>query len=357
MRLALKTLQYTSLLLLTAASLQATWNVIRDVESSWWEYLLRAFSPLLCIALLAIIVIRIAVPKLRMKLLEKLVTLIALIALVAPIARHIHTRYPHATTHLSSDIEDQFVSIIDLNVLGDRQLSKESIAEITKRNADVVTLQEVNPEFARAIQENLTTEFPCQIIRPATGTSGMALLSRFPCSLVADTVEGSWVGEPIVAKITPPKRRSFVVANVHALAPHMPTPLVGHSPLWSRLSQTVRTREESLANLLAILDRFRESPILIAGDLNATIRNRIYALIRNQGYKDGWLTLHDQTNGGTWPFPEFFGTQLLSWILRIDYVFYSDLLTPVEAKTIASTMGSDHKGLFFVFRELYALDA
>ena len=352
MRLSARLFQYAFLLLLTIAAIVVVLDVVYGTQSSWWVYLIKAFSPLLCIVFCGITAIRIAIPKLRMGRLETLVALVIFVALCAPTARHIRTRYPQASRLISPRIEESFISIVDLNVLGDRYLSDQSIAQITKANADVVTLQEVNPELAASAQQRLAKLYPCQILIPAEGTSGMGLLSRFSCRQIRDAIDGDWIGPPIVAEISPPNRRPFIVANIHALAPHMPTPAEGQENILSRLSRTVRSREESLENLLRLLAGFEDRAVIIAGDLNATIRNRAYALIRNNAYKDGWLTLHDQTNGGTWPFPEFFGTRLLSWILRIDYIFYSDLLSPVCGETIASDMGSDHKGLFFVFREL-----
>lgn len=328
------------------------WRFAGNIENSWLQFLHRALAPSALIVCGGVFGISLLLRKARVRRIEKLCSLILLATLGAPVIRSTQTSYTHSTRRISAQIHPGTLTVLDLNALGKRELSENVLSEIRRYRPDVVALQEVNHYLAQAISTQLSGEYPCQILRPDEGTSGMGIVSRFPCSVITDSVEGSWVGSPIVAEISPDGRRPFVVATMHAIAPHMPVPENSSETIWRRLSNTVEAREQSVARLLQILTTHKDKPIILAGDLNATVRNNVYSLVREHGFKDSWLTLHDQTNGGTWPFPEIFGLDLLSWFLRIDFIFYSDLLTPIHGETVAAEMGSDHRGLLFVFKEL-----
>lgn len=328
------------------------WGFAGNIEDSWLRFLHRALAPCALIVSGGVFGVSLLLRRSRIRLPEKVCSLLLLTTLVAPIIKSTQTSYTHSTRRLSAQVHAGTLTVLDLNTLGKRDLSENVLTEIQRHRPDVVALQEVNHYLAQAISTKLSGEYPCQILRPDEGTSGMGIVSRFPCSVITDSVEGSWVGSPIVAKISPDGRRPFVVATMHAIAPHMPVPEDSPENIWRRLSNTVEAREQSVARLLQILTKDNDKPIILAGDLNATVRNNVYSLVREHGFKDSWLTLHDQTNGGTWPFPEIFGIDLLSWFLRIDFVFYSDLLTPIRGETVATEMGSDHRGLLLVFKEL-----
>jgi hypothetical protein len=55
------------------------------------------------------------------------------------------------------------------------------IKEIERRNPDIITIQEVNRAFARAIEARFAEIYPCRILKPADGSWGMGTLAKNPC--------------------------------------------------------------------------------------------------------------------------------------------------------------------------------
>jgi len=85
--------------------------------------------------------------------------------------------------------------------------------------------------------------------------------------------------------------------------------------------------------------------MILGGDLNATVRNRVYSVIRDLGFLDAW-SVGNRLVGGTWPGSHY---PLPSWLIRIDYIFHSDTLVAKTAETLPHGFGSDHRGVFATF--------
>jgi endonuclease/exonuclease/phosphatase (EEP) superfamily protein YafD len=117
----------------------------------------------------------------------------------------------------------------------------------------------------------------------------------------------------------------------------------------SGLTNTVRAREASIENILAAKRGIDASAVLIAGDLNSTMRNSVYEKIRAARFGDSWLTVHGPISGGTWPSRDISGFTFLEWLLRIDFVFHCAALRPLSAELLPESLGSDHRGIVVSF--------
>jgi endonuclease/exonuclease/phosphatase (EEP) superfamily protein YafD len=274
-----------------------------------------------------------------------------LVAALIPIAREL--QYLRADS--VSPPQRHSFTLFDMNLLGHRDITQFVLPEIRSRNPDIVLLQEVTPEIAAKLQSELGDEYPCQITDPRPGSYGMATLVRHPCERLPFESTGYWVGRPQITKVTLPNNNPLLAVNLHGIHPHALIDVEGDEGIAGELNNTVHARESAIKELLNYLEPLHNTPSVMAGDLNATMRNRVYSLIRNGGYRDAWLDTHSLSDiafrGGTWPFPEYGIPTLLAWILRIDFVFYSKELTPKRVEILPPNLGSDHRGLLVTFGE------
>ncbi len=343
----------TGYFLILLGSLWAISDLTFGLEYSWLLFLYRALAPVL-FALSAIgfsSVVLIAWWR-GNKLTTKQIALWCLLLCVAlgPIIRSLEFI---PTYILRAPEGSPTISILNINALGFRDLSTAVISEIASRDPDVVTIQEVNPALADALSKRFSASYRCIVLKPADGSWGMGTLAKNPCSEQLLPSHTNWIGPPLIIETTTSSGAPVTVANFHAIHPHAavqnPYPQLETNTelgLWRRLSQPISDRQLAFKTLLAALGAPDQRNIVMTGDLNASMRNNIYALIRTSGFRDAWLDLHPIFSGGTWPAPEFLGGLGLGWLLRIDFIFRSEALLPIEIELLSETLGSDHRGIF-----------
>jgi vancomycin resistance protein VanJ len=227
--------------------------------------------------------------------------------------------------------------VLSYNVLGFNFNAAQAIQVIRDSGADVVSLNELNPENAAAIDRELKTLYPHQWLVPRPGVTGSGILSkhRFERVLPQPLGNHGWVGEPLAVDLAIGHRRVRVV-GFHASA--------GPDRVVKRQLQ---------AQALADYAERHSGPLVLLGDLNATDQNGAYAVVA-RSTRDAWREA-GRGFGHTFPasaFPSARGarTALLAglippWLVRIDYVFYSDQLEAVDAQVCADAGGSDHRGV------------
>ncbi len=77
------------------------------------------------------------------------------------------------------------LTVMTTNVKVGRENPEEVVASIRKAEADVVAIQELNTVIAIAVQQELSNEYPYQILEPSDMyADGMGLLSRYPLNQV-----------------------------------------------------------------------------------------------------------------------------------------------------------------------------
>lgn len=322
-------------------------------ESNFALFLWRAFAPTTALCVGGYFIIRLTIAKLTKKKLslgQHALCSLMLIASVLPIAR---CWRDFVTPPSSNPSASYNLTVLDMNLLGHRDITPMVLPEIRRRLPDIVLLQEVTAEIAATIYDNLKAMYPCQIFDPRPGSYGMATLAKHPCQKLDFVSQGYWVGRPQIIKVSLPDGRSILGVNIHGVHPHALIDSKGDEGLGGKLNNTVFAREQSISEVLSYVRSFSNTPVVMAGDLNATMRNRVYSLIRDAGYEDSWLTTQTLADmifrGGTWPFPEHGIPRFAAWILRIDFIF-SQRLVPLSTEVLPASLGSDHRGLVARFR-------
>jgi endonuclease/exonuclease/phosphatase (EEP) superfamily protein YafD len=282
----------------------------------------------------------------KLSFIGRLINTLIIIACVAPIVRSV-VKLPPSEPIIRTPTPE--LRVLNWNVLGEIPPSAKLLEDISRIQPDIAILQEVNFELAKLLQTELFTSYPCQILEPAPNAWGMGVIAKRSCSKVPITISGDWVGKPLVAAIDVGKPLPLIVVDIHAIHPHAflrPNP---KSRNRLGLSATIMARESALQSLITELSKVESSGIIMAGDLNATMRNSVYEEIRSTGYIDSWLELHHFTSGGTWPYPGLAGTPVLSGLIRIDYLFHSKALAATSIERLLPSSGSDHAALLATF--------
>lgn len=188
--------------------------------------------------------------------------------------------------------------------------------------ADVIALQELNPQVAAAIESELGALYPHQALHPKEDFAGQGLLSRFP--ILEDAF---WVIELGHQRVKLDMGQSSVVLyNTHPVHPFR---------RWSFDSE-VRNRE--IGELLRRAAQ-ESGPVIIAGDLNMTDQAEHYAQLTAR-FMDVWRAVG---RGLGHTFPEIRGLPLLA---RIDYIFISPHFRALDAQIWPTSGGSDHRPLW-----------
>jgi endonuclease/exonuclease/phosphatase (EEP) superfamily protein YafD len=150
------------------------------------------------------------------------------------------------------------------------------------------------------------------------------------------------IGTPQIVDVRLPNQKTIGVINIHTIPPHW---LVKNTPGDNdvqQLSNAVVEREVFVRKIVEASRTVSTDAVILAGDFNATVRNRVYRIVRQMGLFDSFA-VGSRLRGGTWPGPDF---PLPSWILRIDFIFHCAGLTALHAETLPEGYGSDHRGVF-----------
>ncbi|MEO8591462.1 MAG: endonuclease/exonuclease/phosphatase family protein [Flavobacteriales bacterium] len=206
--------------------------------------------------------------------------------------------------------------VAQMNVLQPNSEHTEVIRCAMASHADLISFQEVSPEWAEVLSVGLRGTYPYQHIEPRTDCYGIALFSRAPFTDVRTIVVG---GSPFVEALVQVGERSVRVLAVHASSP------TSYSHFKTRNAQL-----DVLAKSVAADD----IPTVVVGDLNTVPWDRAYTrFCRRSG-----LTPRDGTDMRSWP---SIGPVAL---IPLDHV-----LASVDVTTIATSTfhlpGSDHRGL------------
>ncbi len=212
------------------------------------------------------------------------------------------------------------ITVMTSNVLGYSSNSEGVISSIWASGADVVALQELNPEIAEAIQHELLDEYPYQQLAPAVGVSGLGVISRYPLESAGVALEGHWVGEPQIL-VMKWEDTEVTVVNFHAIPPGLSSP--------EYLRYSIQERERQIGELMAFVES-RRGPVILLGDLNATSHNQAYRMITDS-LQDAWVE-RGWGLGHTFPGalspgssrPVLAGIAMPKWLVRLDYIFCSE---------------------------------
>lgn len=233
------------------------------------------------------------------------------------------------------------LTVITYNVLGTNQDIVAVLRVVRTSNADVITLQELNPTLAEALQEELGDEYPYQILNIGEEWSGAGTISRYPLAESDETLGSQWFEAPQVLTVDFKGEMVMLV--------HFHTAATSNYRNADHIALTVRVREEQ-AQAVVNLVQSHSGPLIAPTDFNATDQSTAYQILTD--------TLHDSWREAGWgpghTFPgaapnghgsrlQFMGLPLPRWLLRIDYVFHSDHWQAISARTGPWDGTSDHR--------------
>ncbi len=214
---------------------------------------------------------------------------------------------------------------------------------IRAADADVIAFQELSAAAAEAFRREFAREYPYQAFHPEQDSNirGQGLMSRLP--LVADEYWRIGLGQQRVV-IDASKRaggRATALYNMHL---NMPFEFKQLPPF------DARKRDAVVDDLLLRL-RDERIPTIVTGDFNMNDRSYLYPRITAL-VADSWRTA-GVGMGASWP-AVLDGTfnhgdipqrLLPAPVMRIDYVFHSVGLRPLDARVWPTSAGSDHRPL------------
>ena len=225
------------------------------------------------------------------------------------------------------------LEVVTWNLEVDSRPGVDSVALIRGQEADLIALQELQPDTAAAIEADptLIERFPYRSLVPRHDVLGLGLLSRLPI------IDSSFALEPAVqeALLDLGVGRTLAVINAHPY--HADIEFLGTTNLPVGLD--ARIRNDDLDRIRGRVDaRIGQGlPVVLLGDLNTAASEP--ALDR---FVDGLREVHREVGFGTgWTWRpsrlEFLGIGLV----RIDHVVVSPDIAPLSISGTCPPVG-DH---------------
>ncbi len=239
--------------------------------------------------------------------------------------------------------EADVLTVMTYNVLARHAQTDPILDVILAEEPDVVFVQELNPQVARAFQAELQSQYPYQILEPRDDVIGMGVISRFPLRSTDQALSQEWVGDPQLISLDW-QGNDILLINFHMFPS-------GIGASW-QVEYVYRARE-SQARALAdfVRTHVKEGPVIAAGDANVTDLSDAYRILRldlNDTWRDAGFGL-----GHTFPGsdiagssrPRIAGRLVPMWLARIDYIFVSPQWMTIGSRMARFDGVSDHRGV------------
>jgi endonuclease/exonuclease/phosphatase (EEP) superfamily protein YafD len=225
------------------------------------------------------------------------------------------------------------LEVVTWNLEVDSRPGVNSVALIRGQEADLIALQELQPDTAAAIEADpmLVARYPYRVLVPRHDVLGQGLLSRLP------VLDSSFAIGPAVqeALLDLGGGRTLAVVNAHPY--HADIEFLGTTNLPVGLD--ARIRNDDLDRIRGRVDaRIGQGlPVVLLGDLNTAASEPAF-----DRFVDGLRELHREVGLGTgWTWRpsrlEFLGIGLV----RIDHVVVSPDITPLSISGTCPPVG-DH---------------
>jgi endonuclease/exonuclease/phosphatase (EEP) superfamily protein YafD len=199
-------------------------------------------------------------------------------------------------------------------------------AEIRQADADIVSLEELTPEWAAGLRDQLAP-YPYQILIPRPCCHGIGLVSRHPihASEIVDIGEGI----PAIHATLRIEGRLLDVWAVHTLPPNQSSYIRPWVRQCERLGERFRSRQHAT---------------IAMGDFNASPTSRTYRRLIEQSGLDG---VHERVGRGhatTWP-----NGMLPLPPIRLDHALVSPDVAVIDVRE-GRGAGSDHRPVIATLR-------
>lgn len=247
--------------------------------------------------------------------------------------------------------------VLTFNVLAYHRRTEPILDVIRQSDADLVLLQELNPQLAQTLQTELAETYPYQVLDPTPNPTGIGTLSRFPLQRTGEDLSRTpqglrlrWIGGPQVLQMDW-QGQAVTVVNFHFLS----TPSVRAE---AAVAADFRQRAVQARALSALVER-TSGPVILTGDANSVPISQVHRIMTNH-LQDAWQTAgrglghtfpsrstvpgSDRVKIGNWYAPP--------WLARIDYIFYTPHFDAIQTQLAPIDGFSDHRGVIadLVFR-------
>ncbi len=203
----------------------------------------------------------------------------------------------------------------------------ETVEAVGSNDADLISLQEVTPEWEVVLRERYADTYPHMLFQSAPNSGGLAVLSRFPI-----TDQGfhpgpnGWHPAWHVSVSTP--QGTMQLLNIH-----LRSPLTGRD---NSVEAFLQTGADHLQSITQFSDGCLQGlPTIVMGDFNEGVDGEAVRFLEDQGFSNALPLFHP--GQGTWRHRSL-GGQLNS---TFDHILFNDAFAPLNAWVTVSG-NSDH---------------
>jgi vancomycin resistance protein VanJ len=290
----------------------------------WWVALSNVFAPLFFLPLLVLIPAALVIRSRPVYILTALPAIVFVVLfgnLFIP--------------RINAAEAGQTIRVATFNQLYKDSNVADILQAIRAQDADVVAIQELHTAVAEALQRELGSAYPYQLLSPQSGPGGLGIISRHPMVSLDPERNG---GGPVIVDVN---GHPVTIANVHI---HFSGITAVRSQRFMGLPyfrmydmEGRRDQAEQLLQRLAPLG----GPLLVMGDFNTGDREPGYALLSSQ-LRD----VYKETSSGfgyTFPNNKRMGPITIPIpLVRIDYIWARGAITPLSSYVQCASGGSDH---------------
>lgn len=232
------------------------------------------------------------------------------------------------------------LKVMTYNLLGHHNFAEPILANIRAENPDLVLLQELNPQLAAAIQDDLMAAYPYQFMDPHEGVAGMGVISRYPISPSGEDLTGEWSYGPQILDL---EWQGEVIKVINF---HMVPTTSADADVVARTFQIRKAQAQSLIEFAG-----QTGPLIAGGDANATPLSEVHRMLTKDlvdAWQVGGFGLGHTFPGSDIPGssrPHIAARPVPMWLARIDYVFHSAHWETVRARVARFDGVSDHRGV------------
>jgi vancomycin resistance protein VanJ len=235
---------------------------------------------------------------------------------------------------------DPSLTIMTFNIWGHSRSHETARVILDNDSPDIVAIQELTPQMAKILEEEVTEKYPYQILDTQTLYGGMGVLSRYPLTKVASSnlAHPDWRIQTVEVET---EYGNFILYNVHFNSTEVLAYLENGLPVGDNVQASFQLRKQLVKALVNDISQ-RHMPVILAGDLNSTDQSETYQLL------DSVMTDAHYAAGRGFghTFPAYGGSirGVPFWAreIRIDMIFYSDEFVALSSQ-VGTTYGeSDH---------------
>jgi len=231
--------------------------------------------------------------------------------------------------------------VMTYNVLAWHDQYEPILETIEFEDPDVLLIQELNTGLAEVLQNELIDEYPYQVLKPVDNPEGIGVISKYPVSPSGISLPQLWAGGPQILDLEW-NGEQILLVNFHL------TPTTGIFPL-DEEDARIRAREKETQLLSGLASQ--SGSAIVGGDANMSFLSDAYkSMTKNlvDAYRSVGAGLGHTFPGSTLPEsdrPHIGNLFVPAWLMRIDYIFYSDEWTAISAHTALIDGVSDHRGV------------